>query len=394
MGAKWELSSNNISSSASNTAKDVTDGHLSASAGPLVPKQWVQVVGAIFISFNAWALLLAFGTFEVYYKENLLSAYSSSEISWIATVAAFLLTIAGTLTGRLFDEGLIHPMLLIGSFLVILGMMMTRIARRYYEILLAEGLCVGLGFSLLWVPALSTVATCFQGAMRSVAIGIVSAGSSLGGVIYPILFAQLQPRIGFGWTVRAMALVALLTLAISLVTMLPTQQTSSSVRRLLDLSALREWPFVMMTLSGFFVLLGYYIPIAYLPTYALTAVKCGNISSLAFYTVVIANAASCPSRIIAGIIAGLVLSIPGSIVPLFCPTPAVIGTRMGIAWFGAALGILVGSPIGGALIITTETGQLHWWPLQVFSGLAMLIGGILCIPPWIHIHRRQRLVVA
>lgn len=44
---------------------------------------------------------------------------------------------------------------------------------------------------------------------RGIALGLVVAGSSIGGVIFPQMAQHLIPEIGFGWTVRACAFLIL-----------------------------------------------------------------------------------------------------------------------------------------------------------------------------------------
>lgn len=103
---------------------------------------------------------------------------------------------------------------------------------------------------------------------KAFATGIAAAGSSLGGVLYPIVFHKLQPRIGFGWATRVVAFIMLGTLALSLAVMrtriLPAQR-----RALWDFPAFKEPPFTLFTLGMFFGFMGLYIPFFYVQSYAI-----------------------------------------------------------------------------------------------------------------------------
>jgi hypothetical protein len=44
---------------------------------------------------------------------------------------------------------------------------------------------------------------------RAIAGGLKIAGSSLGGVIFPLMVSNLIPKIGFPWTMRACAFLIL-----------------------------------------------------------------------------------------------------------------------------------------------------------------------------------------
>ena len=57
--------------------------------------------------------------------------------------------------------------------------MMTSLAKEYYQIVLAQGLCTGLGAGMMFVPSIAIVSTYFV-KNRSFAIGVGASGSSFG----------------------------------------------------------------------------------------------------------------------------------------------------------------------------------------------------------------------
>lgn len=119
------------------------------------------------------------GAFQKYYATDLLRNETSSNISWIGSVQAFLMMLGGSLAGPLFDRGYLRHLVAAGSFFVILGLFMTSLARNEWEIFLAQGLTVGIGSGLLFVPSVSTVLTYFS-KKRALAMGITACGSSVG----------------------------------------------------------------------------------------------------------------------------------------------------------------------------------------------------------------------
>ena len=66
-------------------------------------------------------------------------------------------------------------------------------------------------------PALSCIATWFN-KKRGIANGILVTGSSLGGVIFPIMANRLITTVGYGWTMRACAFLILFLLIIAVLT--------------------------------------------------------------------------------------------------------------------------------------------------------------------------------
>ena len=77
---------------------------------------------------------------------------------------------------------------------------------------LAQGVGVGLGVGMLFLPSLSVIAHHFR-TRRALATGIAVSGASCGGVVFPIMLNQLfsNPKMGFANGVRTSgALVAAL----------------------------------------------------------------------------------------------------------------------------------------------------------------------------------------
>jgi MFS family permease len=117
---------------------------------------------------------LSFGIFQTYYSENYLNTYSLSEISWIGTIQAFLLIFVGVLSGPLFDKGYLRSLTV--------GLMTTSVARHFYSIILALGVCTGIGMGCLFVPSITVVNTYFT-TKRVVASGIAATGGGIGKLI-------------------------------------------------------------------------------------------------------------------------------------------------------------------------------------------------------------------
>lgn len=122
---------------------------------------------------------LSYGAFQSYYATTLLRESSASSISWIGTVQAWLLIFVGVLSGPLFDLGYFRMMLFVGNILVVFGIMMLSLCESYWQVFLAQGLCMGLGAGLLYIPSLALVGIWFE-RKRAVAMGVVMSGIAVG----------------------------------------------------------------------------------------------------------------------------------------------------------------------------------------------------------------------
>ena len=91
----------------------------------------------------------------------------------------FLIVMVGVITGPIFDRGYHHVLLYVGSFLVVLGAMMLSVSKSYYQIFLSQGVCIGLGSGILYVPSLALVVSSFT-KRRALAISLTTCGASIG----------------------------------------------------------------------------------------------------------------------------------------------------------------------------------------------------------------------
>lgn len=154
---------------------------------------WLQVLAGHLMCFVTWGLITSFGIFQSTYEEMLQA--ESSTVSWIGTVQIFTLLLLGTISGRASDAGLVHEAVLVGTLLIVFGMFMTSLATEYYQLFLAQGICIGLGMGILYMPGLSVPSSYFK-AKKSLAVAIIASGAGSGGLVYPAMVQQLLPRVG------------------------------------------------------------------------------------------------------------------------------------------------------------------------------------------------------
>ncbi|WFD32977.1 hypothetical protein MSPP1_004034 [Malassezia sp. CBS 17886] len=366
---------------------------------------WLQVAGAFFFLFNTTGIVNAFGVFQTYYEGTL--SEGSSAISWIGSIQAFLMLFVGVFTGPLFDAGFFRVLSGAGLILVVVGLMMTSLTTAYWQVFLAQGICIGLGSACLLVPGIAICSTYFS-TKRSFAIGIAASGSSIGAVVYSVAFYRLIQSIGFGWSTRVLGFIALATLLFSSVVLRPRLDPAKR-RALFAFSALREVPFCLLLLGVVLGYMGAYVPYYYISLYA--SARTGMDEELAFYMVAVINAASALGRILPNLVAdsvgplnvlipfagastvlgfawlgvqntgglivfsilygfvtGAYISLPPAAVAGLTKDMHQIGTRVGMCFMMGGIGMLIGNPIAGALL-DAKSGT--YWKAQVFCGACL-----------------------
>ncbi|KAF2178963.1 hypothetical protein K469DRAFT_731386 [Zopfia rhizophila CBS 207.26] len=201
---------------------------------------------------------------------------------------------------------------------------MLSLSKEYWQIVLAQGFCVGIGAGLVYVPALAIVATQFT-TKRPMAVGIASAGSSIGGIIFPIMFRRLQPRVGFGWAVRSIAFINLGLSALALAIL--------SRHRLPKPS--EDFAFDMLTVTNAGPFLGRTLPFLVgnriQPMQNLFFWTCAAIVLLLSWIGIHNTPGLVVFCAIYGFVSGVLITGPAAAVvhPILSPSMSVIGTRLG-----------------------------------------------------------------
>ncbi|KAK7212157.1 hypothetical protein V2G26_019335 [Clonostachys chloroleuca] len=381
---------------------------------------WLVVLGAWCTSFCSFGWLNSVGIFQEYYQNVLLSSYSSSVIAWIPSLQIFFMMAMGPLVGALFDRYGPRWLIFIGSLLHVLGVMMASLGSRYYQFLLAQGICSAIGVACIFQPAMNVIGGWFD-KKRGAAFGILSTGSSLGGVVFPIMVNRLIRRAGFGWAMRAGGFLILFLLIVANLTVrsyrppYPQKVTGAMVRK-----PFTEPEFVLLSAGLFCFTYGLFVPINYITVLGLHA---GMEPNLAEYLVPMLNAGSLFGRMFSGIMGDRIgrynifivvcylssIWILGLLIPAITNaslitfavlfgfssgayvsliTPLVmqisplneIGLRTGIIFFVNAFAGLTTNPINGA-ILDRPNG---WLGMKLFAGIFCLVGTTFVLAARVH----------
>lgn len=219
-------------------------------------RAWLQVMGSFIVFGNLWGMSFAFGSFQSYYELSYIPDESASSISWIGTVTIFLLILIGVISGPLFDLGYFRTMLIVGALGETLGVFLMSVSKTYWQLMLTQGVLMGLSNGLLYLPGLALVGRSFR-KHRAIAMGVTTCGAPVGGIIYTLIFQQLIGKLSFGWTVRVIGFVMLGTYSLISFPLLLWGAAnlgdiaSGSKRKLFDRGALTDLPFWLYSSSNF-----------------------------------------------------------------------------------------------------------------------------------------------
>lgn len=380
-------------------------------------KAWLVVLGAWCCMFTSFGWITCIGVFQDFYQRELLSEYSASAVAWIPSTETFIMFVGAPVFGKLFDS--YGPMfsLLLGTALHVFGLMMVSVSTEYYQVFLSQSICSAIGTSAIFWASNNSVGTWFR-RRRALAFGIVSSGSSVGGVVGTVMIPNLVNRIGFAWTMRVVAFMYLALLIIAIFTVQSRLKHTPSRFRLSDLfRPIHELSVSLLALASFLSFLGIFLPYNFL---VLQAVHSGMSSRLAGYLLVILSATSIFGRIVPGWLGDrygcfnvmistsylssllvLALWIPAqtnatnivfaalygfssgtfvamvpTLIAQVCSDISRLGEYMGVTYLVISPAVLVCQPIAGALLAEDDGGYM---PLQVFCGVALFLGATFFI---------------
>ncbi|KAF5378130.1 hypothetical protein D9615_007571 [Tricholomella constricta] len=380
---------------------------------------WMTIAGGWLIYFCGLGFSNAYGAFQDFYVRKFFTNKTPSEIAWIGSFEIALQFFLGIPVGIAFDAGYFHHLMIGGSLVYCFSLFMVSLAQpgQYYQIFLAQGVGMGLGLAMTFLPVLTVVAHHFS-RRRGFAIGIMTSGASIGGIVFPIMLNKLifGPQ-GFATGVRATAAVitGLLVIANLLMRTRPPvlKEGDPRLMRTPVSVLLKDVPYMTCVVSGVLLTLGIFYPIFYLQLFS---IKHGIDQNLAFYIVSFINAGGFFGRLVPNFLAdkvgsynvlipasfacaALVLAIlgvrdaAGAIVVALLygamngahisVTPALlsdissdvseVGIRMGLYFSFIAAAALFGQPISGALL----TDKFIWWRGTVFSGACLIAGAVV-----------------
>ncbi|KAH8120850.1 hypothetical protein FP744_10001368 [Trichoderma asperellum] len=319
---------------------------LSSPSSPTVLSPWtgyLQILAGHLMIFDTFGYIGSWGLFQSYYISTL--GRSQSDISWIGSLQIFLIYFVGTFSGRVLDAGYLRTTLAVGCSLQIIGIFTTASATAYWQILLSQGICVGLGDGLIFCPMISLIST-YYAKNRALAVSFAAAGAATGGMVFPSIARQLIPTLGEPWAVRVMGFVFTFNSVIALIVVRPKVAPRKS-GAFIEWEAFKELPYLLYAIGIFLSLWGLYFAYFY-------ASFSYSTEMISIFGSKILHVPSAPSFYLIIAINGI--GLPGRIFPAYLATRVV----------GNALYVLIPLTFSAGVLlylwkyVTSYNGFLAW----------------------------------
>ncbi|KAL3305279.1 major facilitator superfamily transporter [Colletotrichum asianum] len=265
--------------------------------------RWVCVVSSSLFLASSFGFSQSIGTLQSYLQLNQLQKYSARDIGWITGLDTALALLFGLQVGPLMD--LYGPKLLapVAIALTVSKFFFLAECKEYWQFLLCLGFLSGICSAVSSSLAISSIGKLFS-RRRGLAMGAALAGSSLGGVIFPLILRRTLPEIGWAWSSRMLGFIILGFMCVGSLCLLPFTRLAIPLANpaekksaAITFEAFQSGPFFFITVGLFLFEISIIGISVLLPAFA---VEAGFPSSSGFTLVATLNGCSCLGRLLPG----------------------------------------------------------------------------------------------
>jgi len=170
---------------------------------------WYIVAASLFIIVLDGLLLYSFGVFLPYINDEF--GLSRAEGSSLFAFRSLILAPGFIIAGRLIDKYDPRIVIFCGGSIAALGMILSGFAANMWQLILFYSVFVGIGDTVLYITCVAVISRWFT-KKRALAIGIITTGVPLSGLITNPLTASLINNFGYRYALFSLGGIMLVTL--------------------------------------------------------------------------------------------------------------------------------------------------------------------------------------
>lgn len=168
---------------------------------------WLVIAGTWVIMIQTFGFVSAYGVYQSHYLKQYPNT-SQSVLTMIGSLQPFVIYMSGTPAVALGKRWGAQVVVAISGSILVLSLMMIPLCNSVWQLFLAQGVLYGLGSGLGVFVSYSVPQQWFK-RKRAMAVGLAASGSSVGGLVWPIVFQELDARVGWEWTNRIMGFICI-----------------------------------------------------------------------------------------------------------------------------------------------------------------------------------------
>ncbi|KAI4745537.1 MFS general substrate transporter [Aureobasidium sp. EXF-12298] len=240
---------------------------------------WVCVASCFTVNFFSWGVVAcvevlkyeqSYGVYLSHYlTDNIFPNASPTDFAFIggfnfsmAMVASPVVTILTRKYGK-------HVTMSIGVLLQTAGFIGASFASHVWALYLTQGLLVGFGIGFLYIPSTAVLSQWFQG-RRSLANGISSAGSGVGGACFAWATEAMISNLSIPWALRTTGIVVFAANLVATALLRDRNRLIKPPQLAFDRRLVRRYDVQLLLLWAFISMLGYIALLFSLSDFALS----------------------------------------------------------------------------------------------------------------------------
>ncbi|THU82127.1 MFS general substrate transporter [Dendrothele bispora CBS 962.96] len=198
---------------------------------------------------------------------------------------------------------------LVGALIMSMGLVFASFATKLWHLYLTQALLYGLGSSMYYYPLMTLAPTYFD-RHRGFAMGLILAGSGVGGLVMALVLQNLLDRYGIGWALRILG-VWNFVVGVGVAMVVRGQRQSGGENAngggngggssMPNKSLMRRGTFWYQSFAAFLQAGGNVVPLYYMSSYAVSVLLLPQSTSSLFVS--INSGVNSVSRILMGILA-------------------------------------------------------------------------------------------
>ena len=220
------------------------------------------------VSYDILGLNSSYGVFLAHYlATNTFPGASPLEYAFIGGLSISMcesVSPVATICTRKFGT---RTTLTLGILFETVALLGASWATQIWHLFLTQGILFGFGMGFLFVASVGIVPQWFE-KRRSLANGIGTAGSGLGGLIYSLASNVMIQNIGLGWTFRILAIISFVVNGSCALLLRDRNKAVGAVQEAFSTKLFKRPEFILLLGWGCFSMLGYIVLLFSLPNYA------------------------------------------------------------------------------------------------------------------------------
>ncbi|KAJ1641634.1 hypothetical protein LPJ64_006412, partial [Coemansia asiatica] len=304
----------------------------------------------------------SYGSYQTQYHIDQFVNEDMSTLSWIGTLQFAVMNLFGIPSGILcerFDSRLVT---FVGGVIMGVALIIASFCDdAVWKLMITQGIMFAIGASLVFIPATSIPSQWFT-SKRALAVGIVVAGSGIGGLWLTPATDSMIENLGTGWSLRITGIIVVAVNSVASLFMRNRLKVTGH-DKIVDFSIFRDIRFLFIFGGGICGTTAYFTPLFSLPSFAIQIT--GKSKSFSTNLITIINAASTVGRVATGQVAPFLGNINTlsvctliaslSILVLWLPFHAT-GTLIACA---IVYGLFCGGFIGLLPVVMAELWGVH-----------------------------------